>query len=137
MIVTWQKYNRYNQLYTKSLYWKSPKIRQKVVAIISYTEFACFVFVICFYHNKRSKTNKNCKHLLVVASALAADVTITKLVIDSVKPPNTILFRISRFTALAGGGGDGGGSDVNGRGSSGAGCTCTLLFSVLLLGGIL
>lgn len=134
MIVTWQKYDKYNQLYTKSLYWKSPKIRQKVVAIFSYTEFACFVFVICFYHNKRSKTNKNCKHLLVVASALAADVTTPKLVIDSVKPPNTILFRISRFTALAGGGG---GGDVNGGGSDGAGCTCTLLFAVLSSGGIL
>ncbi|KAL4597154.1 hypothetical protein ACB092_12G215300 [Castanea dentata] len=47
-------------------------------------------------------------HLLVAASALAADITTSKLVIDSFKPSNTTLFRISHFVA-PGDSGDGGG----------------------------
>lgn len=38
-------------------------------------------------------------NLHVAASALAADVTTPKLVIDSIKPPYTMLFRISNFVS--------------------------------------
>lgn len=41
----------------------------------------------------------------MAASALAADVTTLRLANDSVKPPYTILFRISNGLLLAGAGG--------------------------------
>ena len=65
---------------------------------------------IYYYYKRREKQSKNYvdKHLLVVASALAVDVTTPKLVIDSFKLPNTTLFKISCFIA-PGDGGDGGG----------------------------
>ena len=67
---------------------------------------------IYYYYRRREKQSKNYvdKHLLVAASALAADVITPKLVIDSFKPPNTTLFRISRFIAL----GDGGDGNISG-----------------------
>ena len=75
------------------------------------------------------KQNKNSKHLHVAALALAADVTTPKLVIDSIKPPYTILLRISYFIAPCCDG-------VGGGGGGGTRITCSPLVEFASLDGI-
>lgn len=50
------------------------------------------------------KQSKIILNLHVVASALAADVTTPRFVIDSIKPPYTMLFSISNLSAPNGAG---------------------------------
>ena len=47
---------------------------------------------------RERERERDAKDLHVVASALAAEVTTPKLVINSIKPPYTKLFRILYFT---------------------------------------
>ena len=53
----------------------------------------------------------------MVASAPAADVMMPRLVIDSIKPPYTMLFKISHFLEFSG-------SEIVGSGAARTGVTC-------------